>query len=195
MNRHQIIKGKGKSNIKAWHFITPQGILRYADRRKVKPGEWFKYITRDYWKKLQMCSCGMHASKDLFDAMKFAHIFGGILCRVELKGDRIYASNKICAEYRKVVWMIDLDPLFYDIAAKICPKKWIKIRDKKGKLRPRRAPKPTEWKIESKQRPVAALEHAIRDSAKSKERCKQIIIAEIINAKQRQDREKKKGKK
>jgi hypothetical protein len=192
MNRHQLIKGKDKSNIKGWHFLPKNGKLRYSDNRKVAKGKWLKYKKRRDHDRIRMCRVGMHASKDLFDAMNFGQCFGGILCRVDLRGDRIYARNKVCAEERKIVWMINIDPLFFNIASLLCPRRWVKIRDKNHKLRKRRDPEKTDWKKASKDRPIAALRTAMKDSIYSEERCKQIIMAAIINAKQKQDKENKK---
>ena len=189
MNRNCIINAK--NTIECWHFIPKNRKLRYEDGRKVTRNRWLKYKSRSRYRDLFMCSNGMHASKDLFDAMKYSRGFGQVLCRVVLKGKRIYGKSKICAEYRSVTWMIDIDPLFFEIAAKICPRKWIKIRDNSGRLRPRRDKENTDWKAWSKDRPTVALRRAIRQSSYDKKKCKQIIMTEILKEKMKQDKKKR----
>ena len=52
-----------------------------------------------------MCSNGMHASETPLDALSYAS--GSIICRVELSGEVLRDTDKLCARYRKVLAIAD----------------------------------------------------------------------------------------
>ena len=87
--------------MKAWHFLKADKKLRYGDNRIVRPGVWMKSKAKE----LMMCDAGMHASKDILDALDYAP--GPIVCRVELGGEMIHQDGKSCARKRRVIWMYD----------------------------------------------------------------------------------------
>ncbi|MGH9426652.1 MAG: DUF7666 domain-containing protein [Terriglobia bacterium] len=85
-------------SLRAWHFVG--SILR--DGRPIPPdGEWLEHTGP-----LILCESGLHASLDPFDALQYAH--GNTLCLVELDGDILKASDKVCASRRRIIARIDL---------------------------------------------------------------------------------------
>jgi hypothetical protein len=83
--------------MKAWHFVGET--LR--DGRPVPPdGEWLKHDG-----KLVMCKSGLHASKRLIDALRYAP--GETICRVKVDGEILHDDDKLVASKRKILWRID----------------------------------------------------------------------------------------
>ena len=84
----------------AWHFVGET--LR--DGRPVPPdGEWLEHTGE-----LVMCDAGLHASRRLLDALKYAP--GVTLCRVRVDGRIIEESDdKLVASRRKIIWRIDAE--------------------------------------------------------------------------------------
>ena len=83
--------------MKAWHFVSET--LR--DGRPIPPdGEWLVHDGE-----LVMCESGLHASKRLVDALKYAP--GNTICRVEVDGKIIKDDDKLVAEKRKILWRVD----------------------------------------------------------------------------------------
>jgi hypothetical protein len=58
---------------------------------------------------LQMCSWGLHASKHVADALKYAP--GATLCLVELGGLILEGDDKVCAERRRIIARFDATEL------------------------------------------------------------------------------------
>lgn len=90
--------------MRAYHFVGKT--LR--DGSPIPPdGEWLEF----YGDPL-MCEQGLHASKDPFDALKYAP--GATLCLVELGGTIIERTDKVVATRRKIIKRVDLtDTLRY----------------------------------------------------------------------------------
>jgi len=86
--------------MKAWHFMRETRRLGYDDGRLARKGQWLVHKGD-----LKMCHCGLHASKKITDALKYAP--GPIICRVELAGEMIHEDDKTVAECRKVLWWIN----------------------------------------------------------------------------------------
>lgn len=83
--------------MKAWHFVNDT--LR--DGRPIPPdGEWLVHDGE-----LVMCESGLHASKRLVDALKYAP--GNMICRVEVDGEIVKDDDKLVAEKRKILWRVD----------------------------------------------------------------------------------------
>ena len=83
--------------MKAWHFVSET--LR--DGRPIPPdGEWLVHDGE-----LVMCESGLHASKRLVDALKYAP--GNTICRVEVDGKIIKDDDKLVATRRKILWRVD----------------------------------------------------------------------------------------
>ena len=66
--------------ILAWHFLPESGTLANGDGRPVVAGE-----TLTVAGPLALCTRGLHASRKLTDALKYAP--GPVLCRVRLSGE------------------------------------------------------------------------------------------------------------
>jgi hypothetical protein len=84
--------------MKAWHFVGET--LR--DGRPVPPdGEWLEHEGS-----LIMCESGLHASRRLIDALKYAP--GATICRVEFDSDDyIEEEDKLVSRRRMIIWRID----------------------------------------------------------------------------------------
>lgn len=94
----------------AWHFAPDNGRTRHSNEPIVE-GEWLEVEG-----KLRMCSWGLHASKKLIDALKFAP--GALCCRVELQGDIVYGDDKLVARRRRVLQMVDATDLLHEFACR-----------------------------------------------------------------------------
>lgn len=82
-----------EQTILAWHFVGQW--LR--DGSPVPPdGEWLEWHGP-----LKMCESGLHASRDPFDALRYAP--GPILCRVECSGSIIEESSKLVCSRRRII--------------------------------------------------------------------------------------------
>ena len=62
-------------------------------------------VTYSVTGKLQMCEWGLHGSERAIDALSFAP--GPIACYVELSGDILRDTDKVCASERTVLAMVD----------------------------------------------------------------------------------------
>lgn len=81
----------------AWHFVGDT--LR--DGRPVPPdGEWLVHEGV-----VVMCKSGLHASRDPFDALRYAP--GPILCRVECRGVFREDEDKLVCSERRIVQRAD----------------------------------------------------------------------------------------
>jgi hypothetical protein len=87
--------------IKGWHFLPADKRLRYGDGRVIQVGKVYRWREGMFG----VCGGGMHMSRNILDALRYAP--GPILCRVESVGKVIEAGDKLVAECRKVLWMID----------------------------------------------------------------------------------------
>jgi hypothetical protein len=95
--------------ILAWHFLKEDGLTQYEPRHKVVPGEWLAVHPP-----LRICRKGLHASSRLIDALQYAP--GPLLCRVELCGELIEQSDKLCAQQRRVIAMADATNILHEKA-------------------------------------------------------------------------------
>lgn len=83
--------------MKAWHFVGN----KLRDGSPVpSDGEWLVHDGE-----LVMCESGLHASKRLIDALKYAP--GGTICRVEVGGKILHDDDKLVAKKRKILWRVD----------------------------------------------------------------------------------------
>jgi hypothetical protein len=81
---------------KAWHFVSDT--LR--DGRPVPAdGELLKHDGR-----LELCASGLHASKNILDALRYAP--GHTICRVEVGGEIIHDSDKLVCLERTILWRV-----------------------------------------------------------------------------------------
>ena len=79
---------KRKDVTLGWHFLQRNKKLGYADGRPVHKKRWFKAKN---CRTTRLCSCGMHASENILDALKWAP--GPVLCQVKVHGNIKVASN------------------------------------------------------------------------------------------------------
>jgi len=88
--------------ILAWHFVSDDRRLGYdATSLEVEPG--YIYYTDS---PIVLCSSGLHASVDPFDALHYAQ--GGYLCRVAVWGDVTIGGDKIAGRNREVLAAHDI---------------------------------------------------------------------------------------
>jgi hypothetical protein len=82
--------------MKAWHFVSDT--LR--DGRPIPAdGELLKHEGP-----LELCASGLHASKNILDALRYAP--GVTICRVEVGGEIIRDSDKLVCSERTIVWRV-----------------------------------------------------------------------------------------
>jgi len=87
--------------VTGWHFVGDT--LR--DRRPIPAdGEWLEHSGD-----LRMCESGLHASERIIDALQYAP--GSTICCVEIDGEMLTESDKVCARRRKILWRIDGDEI------------------------------------------------------------------------------------
>lgn len=100
----------------AWHFLLDNHTLRFSHNNKlavkVCVGQTLQYDGH-----LELCRSGLHASIRLIDALKYAP--GATICRVECGGKILRGNDKICAETRKVLWMLNGTRLLHEFACDV----------------------------------------------------------------------------
>jgi hypothetical protein len=93
--------------MKAWHFVSDT--LR--DGRPIPAdGELLKHEGP-----LKLCASGLHASKNILDALHYAP--GSTICRVEVCGEIIHGNDKLVASERTILWRVSGEQ---DVE-KVCP--------------------------------------------------------------------------
>ena len=94
--------------MKAWHFLADSGKLR--DGKFPPPdGEWLIHDGS-----VKICASGLHASKNILDALEYAP--GGILCRVECEDIVDRHGDKFVCRKRKILWRIDANKVLRKFA-------------------------------------------------------------------------------
>jgi hypothetical protein len=94
-------------SILAWHWLPQDRRLAYGIRALVEEG-----MVLEVGEPLELCNHGLHASKNILDAMWYAK--GPIICRVELSGKFVFDQSKFCATRRKCLWMMDAKEVLRD---------------------------------------------------------------------------------
>lgn len=92
-----------------WHFVRDnfELNLKHGNKRiKVKPG----LVLRTNPAKLELCWNGLHASVNLFDAIKYAP--GWKLCRVKSSGKIDSTYDKYVSTQREVIYIVDFKKVF-----------------------------------------------------------------------------------
>jgi hypothetical protein len=82
--------------MKAWHFVSDT--LR--DGRPV-PADGEVLVHEG---PLKLCASGLHASKNILDALHYAP--GSTICRVEVCGEIIHGNDKLVASERTILWRV-----------------------------------------------------------------------------------------
>jgi hypothetical protein len=104
-----------------WHFAKDDGRLGYGDGREIKVGETLR-VEGD----LVMCDHGLHASESIVDALSYAS--GSLICRVKLGGEFVDGGDKVVAQERTVVWMLDGTRVLHEFAL-WCAEEALKLVD------------------------------------------------------------------
>jgi hypothetical protein len=82
--------------MKAWHFVSDT--LR--DGRPV-PADGEVLVHEG---PLKLCASGLHASKNILDALRYAP--GSTICRVEVCGEIIHGDDKLVCTERTILWRV-----------------------------------------------------------------------------------------
>lgn len=111
------------SPVPGWHFVGEDHRLfrshgttrrRFGHRRRkvlMYPG-----MTLRVQPPVQLCVHGLHFSPRIMDAAVFARS-SFVLCRVVGWGNAQRTYNKVAAQYRKVLWMADVEPTVREVLA------------------------------------------------------------------------------
>lgn len=86
-------------SVLAWHFVRKGGLTR--DGRRVTVGDKMHVDPP-----IELCERGLHASRRLIDALKFAP--GPVLCRVRCSGIVIHDGDELICSDREVLAMADV---------------------------------------------------------------------------------------
>jgi hypothetical protein len=92
--------------MKAFYFATQERKLRYGDDRPIVVGETHTVDCNPI-----PCEQGLHASKRLIDALRYAP--GAVLYLVELSGEIVETDDKACATERKYLAEFDLSDVLF----------------------------------------------------------------------------------
>jgi hypothetical protein len=87
-----------------WHFArtNDEGVpaMGYGDGREIRVGETLTVDVQPV-----LCECGLHASENILDALRYAS--GNVVCEVTLGGVIVVGEDKVAAQERTVVRMLD----------------------------------------------------------------------------------------
>ena len=113
--------------ILAWHFLPDDGRLANRNRRKVEVGK--TYSVRG---PIEICSNGMHGARRIIDALHYAP--GAMVERVEIWGDVVEQSDKLCGRYRTCLALTDATTLLHEFACDVAEDalKTAKVKDKRS---------------------------------------------------------------
>lgn len=93
----------------AWHFLREDRKLRWGTEEVVFAGQEL-YVKPP----LLMCHRGLHASRRITDAIRYAP--GPVLCRVRMGGTIQTAIDKVCASERTCIWIADASRQLHEFA-------------------------------------------------------------------------------
>jgi hypothetical protein len=97
-----------RNPIRAWHFLLEGHKLR--DTRDAPPdGVWLSH-----WGTPHLCHWGLHASRDVWDALH--HAPGTILCLVDCAGQVIESQDKLVCTERRIVARMETAELLAEFA-------------------------------------------------------------------------------
>jgi len=110
-----------------YHFLKSDRRLQFEPYTPVVVGETLVYPGEP-----ELCMTGLHASKRIIDALKYAP--GPILCIVELGGEIIHGKDKAVAQERTVSWMQDISPTLHEFACQVAEEalKKYRVTDKRS---------------------------------------------------------------
>lgn len=105
--------------ILAWHFTDG---MTLRDGQPLVVGKTYRHN-----EKVELCESGYHASRILFDALRYAP--GTQLSRVECWGDVKEDGDKLVARNRRVLWTIDATMILHEFACRVAEIALSKIKD------------------------------------------------------------------
>ena len=97
--------------MKAFYFSKLDKKLSYGDNRVIKTG-----VTHKVDGPIEPCVNGLHASKRIIDALKYAP--GAHLWLVDLSGEVVVSDDKVCASERKYLAGFNAEKLLREFARK-----------------------------------------------------------------------------
>lgn len=100
--------------ILAWHFLKDDGSLQFEHNGKTIKPQAGQTLT--FKGEPMLCQSGLHASRQLIDALKYAP--GAILCRVELSGTVVVGDDKLVATKRRILWKLDATNVLHEMACR-----------------------------------------------------------------------------
>ena len=92
-----------------WHFCKNDRRLGFGDGRHICKGRTLKVKPP-----IELCKRGLHASKQIIDALSFSQ--GNIICRVKLSGQILYDTDKAVATERTVLAMASATKVLHEFA-------------------------------------------------------------------------------
>ena len=107
------IEKTAAATVRAWHFLTDDGRMQFGDREQVWPLTTYTISTAG--RRLRLCEWGLHGSERALDALSYAP--GSRVCRVELSGEILRDTDKLCATERRVLWMGDATSALHEFSA------------------------------------------------------------------------------
>jgi hypothetical protein len=113
--------------MKAWHFCRNDMKLGYKDGRVIRTGRTYKVNCEPI-----LCRQGLHASKRLTDALKYAA--GDVLCHVSLGGKIVRGDDKVVATERTVLCVRNVEHILHEFAC-LCAERAMKktgVTDKRS---------------------------------------------------------------
>ena len=105
--------------ILAWHFTDG---MTLRDGQPLVVGKTYRHEGD-----VEICESGYHASRRLFDALRWAP--GTQLSRVECWGDLKEEEDKLVAKNRKVLWTLDVAMILHELAYRVAEIALSKIKD------------------------------------------------------------------
>ena len=95
--------------ILAWWIAPDDMLMSHGDGRPVVMGE-----TVTVEPPLELCKRGLHASLLPLDALAYRK--GRNVVRVELSGEMLCGTDKLCAQHRKHLWVVDAQKLLVEFS-------------------------------------------------------------------------------
>ena len=83
-----------------WHFSFSNRRLGYGDNREIVAGKTLSVVYKP-----ELCVSGLHASKSILDALRYAP--GPYVWRVDVTHDLVIGDDKFVGSSRKALWGID----------------------------------------------------------------------------------------
>jgi hypothetical protein len=107
-----------EEKIRCWHFLSADRRLRWGTRKVVEAGKTYscKFPYRGF-SRPTLCEAGMHGSRRIIDALQNAP--GPVICEVDIWGDVVEGSDKLCGTHRHVLWLYDATMVLHEFACRV----------------------------------------------------------------------------